>query len=175
MREKASTALMNEIREEDEFEVFFQQNYKRVYAVLYRLTGEKMEAEDLTVETFLRYFRHPPENKDQTAGWLYRVATRLGYNALRASKRRSHYEEKAALYVAGGASDPSQEVERAREQTRVHAVLRKMPERSAEILVLHHSGFSYREIAEATGVSPNSVGTLLSRAQKEFERIYLGG
>ncbi|MCI0411866.1 sigma-70 family RNA polymerase sigma factor [bacterium] len=175
MREKATATWINEAREEDEFEVFFQQNYKRVYAVLYRLTGEKMEAEDLTVETFLRYFRRPPENKDQAAGWLYRVATRLGYNALRASKRRSHYEEKAALYVAGGASDPLQEVERAREQMRVHAVLRKMDERNAEILVLHHSGFSYKEIAEAIGVSPNSIGTLLSRAQKEFERIYLGG
>jgi RNA polymerase sigma-70 factor, ECF subfamily len=175
MREKATPELVNEIREEDEFETFFLQNYKRIYEVLYRLTGEKMEAEDLTVETFLRYFRRPPANKDQAIGWLYRVATRLGYNALRASKRRSHYEEKAALYVAGGASDPSQEVERAREQRKVHAVLRSMNERSAEILVLHHSGFSYKEIAEAIGISPNSVGTLLSRAQKEFERIYLGG
>jgi RNA polymerase sigma-70 factor, ECF subfamily len=175
MTEKVAAVLVSEIKEEDEFEVFFHQNYRRVYEVLYRLTGEKMEAEDLTVETFLRYFRRPPTNKEQATGWLYRVATRLGYNALRDSKRRNHYEEKAALYVAGGSSDPSQEVERAREQMRVHAVLRKMPERNAEILVLHHSGFSYKEIAEAIGVSPNSVGTLLSRAQKEFERIYLGG
>ncbi len=175
MREKVAAVVVNNVKEKDQFEIFFQQHYRRVYEVLYRLTGERMEAEDLMVETFLRYFRRPPENQDQAAGWLYRVATRLGYNALRASKRRSHYEEKAALYVAGGPSDPSQEVERAREQMRVHAVLRKMPERNAEILVLHHSGFSYKEIAEAIGVSPNSVGTLISRAQKEFERIYLGG
>ena len=175
MREKSAAVVVSDVREEDQFEVFFQQHYKRVYEVLYRLTGERMEAEDLMVETFVRYFRRPPENQDQAAGWLYQVATRLGCNALRASKRRSHYEEKAALYVAGGSLDPSQEVERAREQMKVHAVLRKMPQRNAEILVLHHSGFSYKEIAAAIGVSPNSVGTLISRAQKEFERIYLGG
>ncbi len=173
MRENAIALAMNEAIKQDPFERFFLQNYRRVYALLYRLTGQRMEAEDLTIETFMRYARRPPSNAAQPAGWLYRVATRLGYNALRASRRRMHYESKASLYIAGSSSDPSLEVERSREQHQVHVVLRKLPRRSAQILVLHHSGFTYREIAEAVQVSPGSVGTLLSRAQKQFERLYL--
>jgi DNA-directed RNA polymerase specialized sigma24 family protein len=47
-----------------------------------------------------------------------------------------------------------------------------MKPRSAKTLVLRYSGLSYAEIANAIGVSPNSVGTLLARAEREFEQQY---
>ena len=172
MNDKAVAFEKNEAVEQDSFESFFLQNYKRVFGFLYRLTGERMEAEDLTVETFLRYLNHPPVKNDHPEAWLFRVATRLGYNALRSAKRRSHYEGKAGLYIAGAPIDPSDEVERNRERSRVRSVLRKMDRRSTAILLLHHSGCSYKEIAAAVNVSPASVGTLLVRAQKQFARLY---
>ncbi|HEY4492793.1 MAG TPA: sigma-70 family RNA polymerase sigma factor [Acidobacteriota bacterium] len=176
MAENAAVVKESQDTPEDSFESFFLKHYRRVFEVLYRLTGQNAEAEDLTVETFVRYLRRPPAKEDQASGWLYRVAIRLGHNSLRASKRRSKYEEKAALYVAKAElKDPSQEVEQAIKQKKVHAILRRMPRRAAEILVLHHSGFSYKEIAQAVGVSAASVGTLLSRAQRDFERLYLQG
>ena len=64
------------------------------------------------------------------------------------------------------------EVERAEERQRVRQVLSQMKPRSAKILVLRHSGLSYAEIAGAVKVSPNSVGKLLSRAEKVFEQRY---
>jgi len=51
-------------------------------------------------------------------------------------------------------------------------VLAHMRPRSAQVLVLRHSGLSYTEVAEAIGAAPGSVGTLLARAEKEFERLY---
>jgi RNA polymerase sigma-70 factor (ECF subfamily) len=47
-----------------------------------------------------------------------------------------------------------------------------MKPRSAQLLILRHSGLSYAEIASAIEVSPNSVGTLLARAEREFEEQY---
>ena len=44
--------------------------------------------------------------------------------------------------------------------------------RAAQLLVLRHSGLSYAEIAQALNVARSSVGTLLARAEKEFERRY---
>jgi RNA polymerase sigma-70 factor, ECF subfamily len=40
------------------------------------------------------------------------------------------------------------------------------------VLLLRYSGLSYAEIAEALDVSPTSVGTLLARAEQEFEKLY---
>ncbi|HEY7160189.1 MAG TPA: sigma-70 family RNA polymerase sigma factor [Acidobacteriota bacterium] len=157
----------------DPFEAFFQQNYKKVYGILYRLTGHKMDAEDLTVETFLKYLQERPPKLDHPEGWLFRVATRLGFNALRSAKRRTQYETKAALHFAGSNTDPAQELERDQKRAKVHAVLRKMDQRNAEIILLYHTGCSYKEIAAAVDVSPTSIGTLLTRAQKQFESLYL--
>jgi len=172
VNDKAVAFQKNESLEKDSFESFFLQNYKRVFGFLYRLTGERMGAEDLTVETFLRYLNNPPVQNEHPEAWLFRVATRLGYNALRSAKRRNHYEGRAGLYVTGTPNDPSQELERDRERNRVRFVLRKMDRRSSAILLLHHSGCSYKEVAAAVDVSPGSVGTLLLRAQKQFARLY---
>jgi RNA polymerase sigma-70 factor (ECF subfamily) len=158
------------------FEAVFYEYYTRVYAVLFRLVGDPAEAEDLALETFWKLWQQPPSRRDNLGGWLYRVATRLGYNALRAAQRRGRYEEAAGEALQpSGVADPAGEAERARERARVRAILGRMPERDARLLVLRHSGLSYKEIATALGVSPNSVGTLLARAEAEFERLYSEG
>jgi len=54
-------------------------------------------------------------------------------------------------------------------------VLSNMSERDTQLLILRHSGMAYKEIAAALKVAPTSVGTLLTRAEAEFERLYLEG
>ena len=47
-----------------------------------------------------------------------------------------------------------------------------MKPRDAQLLLLRSSDLAYREIARALGVQAGSVGTLLARAEREFERRY---
>ena len=105
------------------------------------------------------------------------MATRLGYNALRAAKRRANYEVEAGRYVLEHDSppDPAHEAERHADRARVREVLRRMRPREAQLLILRHSGLAYKEIAAALGVAPGSIGTLLARAEKEFEKLYSEG
>jgi RNA polymerase sigma-70 factor, ECF subfamily len=172
----AAPGIVNEVVSEDSFEQLFLDNYRQIYALLYRFTGQKMEAEDLTVETFVRYLQLRSHDQNRTRAWLYRVAMNLGYNALRALKRRTKYEGQAALFLSSSNStmNPDHVFERNQQRAKVRNILRKkMSRRDVEILLLYHSGFSYKEIAEMVQVAPNSVGTLLSRAQKKFETFYL--
>jgi RNA polymerase sigma-70 factor (ECF subfamily) len=164
---------------EDVFEAAFREHWPRVHALLCRLVGEADEAEDLALETFWRLHRSPAPLAHQQGlrGWLYRVATNLGLNALRARKRRQRYEEQAgyASYLELQMSppgDPADEVERAQERGHVRLTLAQMKPRSAQLLVLRHSGFSYVEIAAALGIAPASVGALLARAEREFEERF---
>ncbi len=161
-----------------DFETLFREHWMRVYGVIYRIVGDRDEAEDLALEAFLKL--HGKINGAgrakslPTNGWLYRVATNLGLNALRARKRREQYELEAGIISleASPPGNPAVEVERVEERQRVRQVLSQMKPRSAKILVLRHSGLSYAEIAAAVKISANSVGKLLSRAEKDFEQRY---
>jgi RNA polymerase sigma-70 factor (ECF subfamily) len=54
----------------------------------------------------------------------------------------------------------------------VQRVLAALKPRDAQMLLLRSSGMSYRELAETLGIQPGSVGSMLARAEQEFERRY---
>lgn len=174
----AEAALLDRVRsgQEAAFEALFQRYYQRIHAVLYRLVGD--EADDLAQEVFLKLYYHPPYRAEREVGaWLYRVATNLGYNALRARKRWEGRRGALGAEAQGAdwqAEAPSPEAwaERQEEQLLVHKALARLKKREALILILRYSDLSYRQIADVLGVAPGSVGTLLARAERAFERAY---
>ena len=55
---------------------------------------------------------------------------------------------------------------------RVRRTLLALRPDRATLLVLRGQGLSYDELADATGVTPSSVGTLLRRARQAFQKEY---
>ena len=51
-------------------------------------------------------------------------------------------------------------------------VLGGLKPREAQLLLLRANGLAYRELAQTLGVEPGSVGTMLARAEAEFERRF---
>jgi RNA polymerase sigma-70 factor (ECF subfamily) len=157
------------------FDTLFFRHYERVYGVLFRLVGNRAEAEDLTQEAFIKLHAHARSGRfrsdENIAAWLYRVATNLGYNALRDQKRRWQ-RDRFLVPEPGTGPGTEQTVAILEERTAVRATLMKLPPRQAQLLVLRQVGFSYAECAEILGVSPGSIGTLLSRAGEAFRQAY---
>lgn len=158
----------------DAFEALFIRHYPRVCGVLRRLVGRPDEAEELASEAFVRLWRHQDQVEGNPEGWLYKVAVNLGYNALRAGRRRESYEAQAGTQALEDerSDDPPAAFERSEQIERVRETLRRMPPRQAQILALRHAGLSYKELASALGVAVGSVGTLLARAEAEFETLF---
>jgi RNA polymerase sigma factor (sigma-70 family) len=158
------------------FEEAFLANWMHIYRVLLRLVGDPAEAEDLALETFLRLYQRPPRMDESLnlGGWLHRVATNLGLHSIRSYQRRERYE----LTAGKGALEesverhPGEVLAEEEERRAVRQVLSRMNERQAQLLVMRYSGMAYKEIAAALGVSPASVGPLLLRAEREFEKRY---
>jgi len=162
---------------DDLFEEIVTAHWEPINSLAFRLTGDSQEAEDLALETFIRLWRQSPGLSESVSGWLYRVALRLGFNALRAAQRRREYEWKAGRDAFDNSKpfDPPEQFERLEEQKRVRNVLAQLEERQAKILVLRSSGLAYREIAEILNLNPASIGTLLIRAEHDFEKVYKNG
>ena len=157
------------------FDALFQEHYPRVVGMLARLMGDRGAAEEIAADVFSKIAGRAdlPQAADMTA-WVYRVAANAGLDALRSAARRRRREQEAGVEsmrtaATEGALD---ELLRAERCARVRSVLALLKPREAQLLLLRANGLAYRELAAALGIQPASVGTLLARAEAEFERRF---
>lgn len=181
----SDSLLLERLQQGDKasFEALFYRHYDRIYGLLFRLLGNRAEAEELVQEVFLKLYRHAfgkrlfnqrlfngsqPHN---LSAWLYRVATNEGYNAIRGRQRQW---QRNLLLLPDPAGEPGAEVavEAVERQTAVRAALATLPPHQAQLLLLRQMEMSYAELAETCGVAPGSVGTLLRRAAAAFRDAY---
>jgi RNA polymerase sigma-70 factor, ECF subfamily len=158
------------------FESLFQEHYPRIVGMLARLTNDRGQAEEIAADVFCKLSRRSTlfQQGESLAPWIYRVATNAGLDAWRSNARRRRREQSAhaedlRLAAPGGALDDILREERC---ARVRTVLAELKPRDAQLLLLRANGLAYRELAETLGIHANSVGTLLARAEAEFERRY---
>jgi RNA polymerase sigma factor (sigma-70 family) len=160
---------------ESTFEEVFFEFYARIVAVLYRMVGNRAQAEELASDAFLKlYEQSSPERYQNVGGWLYRTATRLAVDSLRSTNRRRRYEPDAGERFARSAApaDPLDSVITVEQSKNVRAALATLKPLYAQALMLRASGLAYKELAEALDVKPGSVGRLLARAEEGFEKAY---
>lgn len=159
---------------ETDFRAVFLQHYARIVAILVRLLGDRSRAEEVANDSFWRLYRQPALEINNVGGWLYRTATNLGIDALRASNRRRQHEHAAAkLADESTAAGPLDDFLREEKCRQVRAVLAAIKPAQAQLLVLRSSGFSYKELAEALDLKTSGIGTMLNRAEEEFRNRYL--
>ena len=155
------------------FECLFMRHHAPVYRVVYGLVDRRDLAEDMTQETFLELYRHPPafaeryhadcmalpggpEQKSKLAAWR---APRPGAGGQLLRNRQVPTTTQALLL-------------KSEEQARVRDALAQLTERQRTILLLRHAGLSYAEVAVLAEIAPGSVGTMLLRAEQAFVQTY---
>ena len=157
------------------FHETYERHHASLFRYLHRYTGDGDLADDLAQEAFVRLLRSEvPESEARP--WLFRVATNLardhGRRAKRGARLLAGEAERHGDDVTAG---PEEDLARARRVERVRAALAALDERERRMLLMREEGFAYREIADAVGVAPGSVGTLLARALERFRSAYVDG
>jgi len=153
-----------------------------LYAAAYRLTRNAADAEDLVQETYLRAFRgfHQFEPGTNLKAWLYRILTNTFINSYRKKQREPQTvsdEEVEDWYLYSKMADegfePSAEtsVIESLPDEEVQEALSSLPEQfRVAVLLADVEGFSYKEIAEMTGVPIGTVMSRLHRGRKALEK-----
>jgi len=153
-----------------------------LYSAAFRLTRNGADAEDLVQETFLRAYRgfHQFEPGTNLKAWLYRILMNTFINTYRKKQREPQTvseEETPDWYLyskmAEHGAEPSAEasVIEALPDEDVQAALSALPEQfRAAVLLADVEGFSYKEIAEITGVPIGTVMSRLHRGRKALEK-----
>lgn len=159
----------------DWFEALFQAHYPRVVGMLGRLTGDRGQAEEIAADAFTKLSQQSPQRCDPGGwtAWVYRVAANAGLDALRSNARRKRREETAhAEQMRAGNAGALDGLLLEERCALVRDVLAALKPRDAQLLLLRSNGLAYKEVAETLGVPVGSVGTMLARAEAEFERRF---
>jgi len=149
----------------------FTAHYAGLARVTYRVVGDTATAEELAAEALWKLHRNPPASDANLVGWLYRTALRLALDSLKMRRRRARYESQSPPPCA--IPDPEQAAARREQEARVRDALAAIKPEQSSLLVLRSEGYTLAEIAGLMYLSPNSVGTLIARAEESFRREYV--
>jgi RNA polymerase sigma-70 factor, ECF subfamily len=169
-------ALIEQLRrqEEDAFTFMYERHKAQIYNYLYRLSGSRELADDLTHDTFLSAYESLPKLRQDSnlAPWLYRIASNRFRDVLR--------RKRIISWLPLGDS-PKYEMNLARQgevdslpdREAVQVALAAMKPDYAICLTLRLAeGFSSEETAKILGITPEAVRMRLSRARQMFKAVY---
>ncbi|MFN0059620.1 MAG: RNA polymerase sigma factor [Planctomycetota bacterium] len=145
--------------------------YRRFVRVVHGIAlgyVSKDEAEDVTQDVFARAFRELAQVREDAAfpGWLCALARHLAVDAQRRERRRGRTVPLVATHapVARQAAQSSDAVAETELRERVIAHIRSLTSAYRETLLLRLvEGLTGAEIADRTGLTPESVRVNLSR------------
>jgi RNA polymerase sigma-70 factor (ECF subfamily) len=165
----------------DALEELFRRYRAPAYRVAYRLLGHEADALDAVQDAFVKALTHLDGFRGQSSfkTWLLRVVSNSALDLGRQRGRRETVSlPGAAADDNGGPSvphDPSRGLERSDLRRLLYEALDSLPEAQRRTFVLHaDAGLSYREVADALGIS---IGTVMSRLYyaRQKLRAFLAG
>jgi len=152
-----------------------ERNRRRVWAVCYRMTGQRADADDLAQEALTKAIERAEQAVgDDPTGWLLRLSTRLCIDHLRHKKVERRVTELVdplsgnEWCVAESATRAPDFAAIIREDTRFAVVvaLQHLSPRQRAALILHDvCSCPLSEVAQTLGTNPNAAKALLNRAR----------
>ena len=150
-----------------------------LYAVAYRITGQRADAEEVVVEAFAQAWREAPRfeaTRGSVAAWLTMICRSRALDLVRARGRRDRITATAAAErpdaspaMGDWRSDPAGSVDSAERRTRVRDALATLspPQRQA-IELAYYEGLSQSEIAEHL---QEPLGTVKTRVRLGMQKL----
>jgi len=153
----------------------------RIYALVYNMTSNKEDAEDLVQDVFVKAYASLKqfEGKSSFYTWVYRIAINRTLNFLK--KRQRHPKLSLNEVEDGVERDPAYVELSAREspfrdatlselQEKLNRALMTLSEKHRTVVVLHDiQGVPHEEIAKMIGCSQGTVRSRLFYARQQLQ------
>lgn len=168
-------------RAPDAFETLIGSHQSSVFNLLYRMLGNREEAEDIAQEVFITVFKQIESFRGDSslATWIYRIASNHCINRKKYLARRRHFDNKSLsgledrVQAAEGRSPISGHMPRPDEMAEgfqmerlVQEAISGLDEEHRLVLVLRDiQNLSYEEIEKIVDVPAGTVKSRLHRAR----------
>jgi RNA polymerase sigma-70 factor (ECF subfamily) len=163
---------------EKAWEDFVQCHARRIYAMSYRFTRCRAEAEDVTQEVFVRVYLTLNSYRAEIgslSGWLMHVTRNLLIDRYRRARRHERFHpirEPEFSLRDPHAPNPLQYLARDETAVRVHTALQRLSPNTRPVIVLHDlEGLALDEVAAVLHVPVGTVKSRMIRGRRELARI----
>ncbi|MEQ8201555.1 MAG: sigma-70 family RNA polymerase sigma factor [Syntrophomonadaceae bacterium] len=152
-----------------------------VFTIIYRMTGQYQEAEDISQDVFITVYQklHQYDSSKRFAPWIHRIAINTTISALRKKNKvitlnfdETYSQQEPEYHYDYG--DPQLFLERNELKAEIKQAFASLPESYQVVLALRYQlDLDNREIAEALGVTKENVEVKIHRARKSLRKAIL--
>lgn len=144
----------------------------KLFHFFYRMSGDKLLAEDLVQESFLRLYKYRANYKQDKPlfAWLFQIARNV-WNTSFKNQQRNIESEKTVIEqnLNDKITNPSDSYDM---QQMITTALLQLTERDRELVILYHlKGFNYKELSALFEISEGTLRVKLCRALKKLGLI----
>ncbi len=177
--------LVRRLKEHDQraFSEFVRTYKNQVFNLVFRMLGNREEAEDVAQEVFITVFKNIGSFRGdcRLSTWIYRIATnhcrnRIKYMSRRKMQEHREYQDEigrlqpkdgmASQPTAGSVARPDQMAEGRQMEQLVQQAIRSLDNDHREVIVLRDiQSLAYQDICEITGLPQGTVKSRLHRAR----------
>jgi RNA polymerase sigma-70 factor (ECF subfamily) len=153
-------------RDPDAFGELYDRHFDRIYAYIYRKTGDRQAAEDLTSDTFMKALANLKGytyTGQPFAAWLYRIASNLVTDYYRARRPVASLDEGLQM-VAPGQTPEEAALALDDQQAVIRAIQTLSPDQQDVVLMRFNGDMKLKDIATALGKTEGAVKALMFRA-----------
>lgn len=162
---------------------FLEKNAALVYNLALRLTGNRVDAEDLAQDALLRAVKALPgfRGDSKSSTWVYRITVNCWKNRVRSEKRRAFWKTVTLGFVGGDDEDKARDLpaddppadaglEKEEKSAAVQkALLALDPDDRAIVVLREVEEKSYEEIGAALDLPQGTVKSRLFRARAKLK------
>ncbi len=144
----------------------------RIFGYVYRIIRNYQDAEEITIETFVRCFKSIKsfDRSRPLSPWLFAIAHNLIIDFLRKRKQAYEYLDKDRPVK----DDFVQHYEKNKELEKLEKALIKLPPIDREIVILFYKEeHSYQEVSEILGIPVSTIKTRLHRARLKLRDLLM--
>lgn len=161
--------LMQEIKAGNmlAFDELYRRYFDRIYRFAVSLVKLPEEAENIVQDVFLKLWvnRDKVDKGSSVRYYVFTITYHASISSIRKKMKESTYVHELFHQVETDRDDSSLQLEYAELESKLEAILQKLPARQREVFLLHRSeGLKYSEIAERLGLSVNTVENHMIRA-----------
>ena len=153
----------------------------KIYGLIYNMTGNRQDAEDLLQEVFLKGYKVLKRFKGKSSfyTWIYRIAINRTINFRKKRQRRAALslhemdgavEADPAYIELSSKESPFRDASLSELQEKLNAALQTLSEKHRVVVVLHDiQGVPHEEIGNMLGCSSGTVRSRLFYARQQLQ------